>query len=193
MSEKTRMMGALLATAVLSLATGSSVASTDLLVYKCTVCHGADGISTKSVFPTIAGLPVDVQVDAIQGYRKGTRDCGPVPRMCKVSQNLTDDEIRAMAEYFAAKPFKPAEQPFDAALAARGKHLNEDYCEVCHGDSPDHAENGILHGQWAGYLRYSMNQYRTGQRAQPPSMRRATEALSEADTEALVNYYASYR
>ena len=193
MNGKMRLAGMLLLATALGLAAAASVASSHLLVYKCTVCHGADGISTDTTYPTIAGLPAQLQMDALNGYRRGTRDCGPVPRMCKVAQNLTDEEVRKLAGHFAAFPFKAAEQTFDAALAARGKLLHEDYCEVCHGDSPAHAEKGILHGQWTGYLRYSLTQYRTGHRKQPPSMRRQTERLSDADIDALVNYYASYR
>ncbi len=193
MSRTSRaMQGALLA-AGLALAAGAAGARDHELVYKCTICHGADGISLEAAYPSIAGLPVQVQVDAMNGYRKGTRDCGPVPRMCKVSQNLTDQEILELSEYFASFKFKPAEQPFDASLVERGRHLHEDYCQVCHGDSPADAEKGVLHGQWTGYLRYSLTQYRNGHRKQPPSMRRQTEKLSDADIDALLAYYASFR
>ncbi len=162
------------------------------MLKKCTICHGDDGISAESAYPSIAGIPVNVQVDAMRGYREGTRDCGTVMEMCRISQNLTDDEILALSEYFAAFPFVRAKQAFDSELAALGAHLHEDYCEVCHGDSPDHADRSILHGQWMDYLRYSLSQYKIGARKQPPSMRRQTEKLSEDDIEALVNFYASY-
>lgn len=193
MSRTSRAIPVALLAASLGLVAAAAGAKNHELVFKCTICHGENGISPEAAYPSIAGLPVPMQVDAMNGYRKGTRDCGPVPRMCKVSQNLTDEEILQLSTFFAAFPFQPAEQPFDAALAARGKHLHEDYCQVCHGDSPADAEKGILHGQWAGYLRYSLAQYRTGHRKQPPSMRRQTEKLSDEDIEALVNYYASYR
>lgn len=193
MFRKARLTGGLLLAVGMGLVAGAAGANSHQLVYKCTVCHGADGISTDAAYPTIAGLPVALQVDAINGYRRGTRDCGPVPRMCKVAQNLTDAEIVKLAEYFAALPFLPADQPFDAALAERGKHLHEDYCEVCHGDNPGDARKGILKGQMAGYLRYALQQYRNGHRKQPPSMRRATDGLSDADIDALVDFYASSR
>ncbi len=186
-------MRAGLLAAGLGLAAGAAAGADHELLHKCTICHGANGISLEAAYPSIAGLPVQVQVDAMNGYRKGTRDCGPVPRMCKISQNLTDEEILQLSQHFAAFPFTPADQPFDAALAERGRHLHEDYCQVCHGDSPADAEKSVLHGQWAGYLRYALTQYRTGHRKQPPSMRRQTEKLSDEDIEALINFYASYR
>jgi sulfide dehydrogenase cytochrome subunit len=167
-------------------------ADTTELLSKCTICHGENGVSVEPAYPTIAGIPVEVQVDAMRGYRDGKRDCGPVSRMCKITEPLTDEEILYLSEYFAAFEFVPAEQDFDPDLAAEGAFLHEDFCEVCHGDSPEDSDRSILHGQWKDYLVYSLNQYRIGARKQPPSMRRQTEKLSERDIQALVNFYASY-
>jgi sulfide dehydrogenase cytochrome subunit len=178
---------------VLALASLAAGALDAELLQKCTICHGDEGISDEAAYPSIAGLPVALQVDAMEAYKKGTRDCGPVPYMCKITQGLTDAEIVELAEHFAAFPFKPADQPFDPALVEKGRHLHEDYCEVCHGDSPADADKSILHGQWSEYLRYSLTQYRGGHRKQPPSMRRQTEKLSDADIDALISFYASYR
>jgi sulfide dehydrogenase cytochrome subunit len=163
------------------------------LLQKCTICHGEQGISDEAAYPSIAGLPVALQVDALHAYRDGLRDCGPVMRMCKITEELDDQQILELSEHFAAFPFVPANQPFDAALVEQGRHLHEDYCQVCHGDSPADAEKSILHGQWSEYLRYSLTQYRGGHRKQPPSMRRQTEKLSDSDIDALISFYASYR
>jgi sulfide dehydrogenase cytochrome subunit len=177
---------------VMTFAWHTGDAETHELLDKCTICHGTNGISAESAYPSIAGIPVAVQVDAMRGYRDGTRDCGPVTRMCKITEDLSDEEILELSEYFAAFPFIPAEQEYDATLVERGMHLHEDYCEVCHGDSPEDADKSILHGQWSGYLRYSLSQYKIGARKQPPSMRRQTEKLSQDDIDALVSFYASY-
>ena len=179
-----------IAMALAALAAG---AVDDGLLQKCTVCHGDRGISDEAAYPSIAGLPVALQVDALHAYRDGLRDCGPVMRMCKITEELDDQQILELSEHFAAFPFVPANQPFDPALVEKGRHLHEDYCEVCHGDSPADAEKSILHGQWSEYLRYSLTQYRGGHRKQPPSMRRQTEKLSDGDIDALLAYYASYR
>jgi sulfide dehydrogenase cytochrome subunit len=189
----TSRVAATILAAVFGLGYGQVQAEQTALLKKCTICHGDEGISDEPAYPSIAGIPVRVQVDAMKAYRDGRRDCGPVERMCKISVGLTDEQILELSEYFAAFPFKPAEQEFDPELAAKGAHLHEDYCEVCHGDSPEDAEKSILHGQWMDYLRYSLSQYKIGARKQPPSMLRQTEKLSPEDIEALVNYYASYR
>ena len=185
-------LSVLLAGAMALAATAAQAVDAQLLK-KCTICHGDRGLSDESAYPTIAGLPPRVQMDALRAYRSGTRNCGPVARMCKIVVGMSDDQVKELAEHFAAFPFKPADQPFKAELAEKGRQLHEDYCAVCHGASPADAEKSILHGQWADYLRYSLSQYRSGHRKQPPSMRRQTEKLSDPDIEALVNFYASYR
>jgi sulfide dehydrogenase cytochrome subunit len=188
-----RLVSSVLLAGALGLAAAAAHAVDAQLLKKCTICHGERGLSDESAYPTIAGLPPRLQMDAMRAYRAGTRDCGPVVKMCKISRGLSDEQIRELANFFAAFPFKPADQPFKPELVERGRHLHEDYCGVCHGASPADAEKSILHGQWAEYLRYSLSQYRSGHRKQPPSMRRQTEKLSDQDIEALVNFYASYR
>ena len=188
-----RLALSLLLAGGLALAAGAASAVDAQLLKKCTICHGDRGLSDEAAYPTIAGLPARLQMDALRAYRGGTRDCGPVVRMCKIVVGMSDDQVRELAQYFAAFPFKPADQQFKADLVAQGRLLHEDYCAVCHGSSPADAERSILHGQWADYLRYALSQYRSGHRKQPPSMRRQTEKLTDADIEALVNFYASYR
>lgn len=193
MSIRQKLLSTAFVAVALLLAASTGHAEFAELLRKCTICHGEQGISDEPAYPSIAGIPVAVQVDAMRAYRDGTRDCGPVSQMCKITVPLTDAEILELSEYFAAFPFIPAEQEFDRELAIQGEYLHEDYCEVCHGDSPEDSDRSILHGQWKEYLRYSMSQYKIGARKQPPSMRRQTEKLSDREIEALVDFYASYR
>ena len=192
MNALSRTVTAIVVATALMVVSNAVNAELSELLKKCTICHGENGISAESAYPSIAGIPVHVQVDAMRGYRQGTRDCGAVTRMCKISEDLSDEEIQELSEYFAAFEFVPAVQDFDATLVTTGRHLHEDYCEVCHGDSPEDADRSILHGQWSEYLRYSLSQYKIGARKQPPSMRRQTEKLSAYDIDALVSFYASY-
>ena len=113
--------------------------------------------------------------------------------MCAVAAALDEDTIDAVAAHYAALPFVPAKQDFDADLAAAGKAVHDEACDRCHSDggsNPDD-EAGILAGQWMGYLEDTFAEYRAGEREQPKKMEEKLNALSEDDVKALVHYYAS--
>lgn len=158
----------------------------------CVNCHGEDGIGTDSGVPIIAGIPAIVQEDALYAYIDGDRDCVDMPLMCNIVSRLSEQQVVELAGYYAALPFQPAGEDFDAALAARGKATHLQNCAICHGENdPGDGEASILHGQRKDYLRYVMQEYAAGERAQLPPMESAMRALSAEDIEALVNYYAS--
>ncbi len=173
---------------------GSAVADGSRALKMCVGCHGADGRGTEADVPIIAGIPPLVQEDALYAYRDGDRNCGAKPLMCKSVSMLSEDQIVELAAHFAAMPYAPAREDFDAALAEKGKSLHMGGCAICHGaDDPGDAEASILHGQRKEYLRYALQQYAAGEREQLPAMEKKTKLLSNDDIEALLNYYASYQ
>ena len=161
----------------------------------CTGCHGADGVTSPMPdVPIIAGIDAVVQEDALFAYRDGARQCGPPAVMCQISAALSDDDIAELAAHFAELPNKPAGEDFDAALAAEGEKIHKKDCGICHGmDGPVMPEASILHGQKMAYLRFVMQQYAAGTRDQLPPMQATISALTPEQTEAILNYYASYR
>lgn len=173
---------------------GSAHADVSAALKMCAGCHGEDGIGTMIHVPIIAGIPAIVQEDALFAYMDGDRNCGTQPLMCNMVSKLTEEQVTELAAHYAAMPFKPAGEEFDAANAAKGKAIHDEHCVICHGtDGPGDAESGILHGQRKEYLRYALQQYAAGERQQLPAMERKTRALSADEIEALVDYYASYR
>lgn len=160
----------------------------------CAGCHGTEGLSKDAKAPNLAGQDAELQEDQLRAYRDGSSQCGPAQAMmCKMATKLSDEQIEQLAHHFGDMPFKAADQKFDAALAATGKGLHDKNCKGCHGSGPEDAQNSILHGQWADYLRYAIAQYAAGARKQDPMMKAKLDKLSPADIDALVNYYASYR
>ena len=176
----------------------------DAVVENCNACHGNKGISEWDDIPTIAGIDSFVHSEALYVYREEGRPCAktsyrqgdtsrPETSMCEVTADLSDEMIEERAAYYAAKPFVPAEQDFDPALAAAGKVVHEQSCARCHSDggsNPDD-EASILAGQWMGYLRTTFDQYAAGEREQLDSMKEKMDALSDADVDQLLHYYAS--
>jgi len=64
----------------------------------CVACHGADGVGLTPDYPTLAGQHADYIEQALVAYRKGTRQN---PVMNPMAATLKDEDIRALAEYFA--------------------------------------------------------------------------------------------
>jgi len=111
-------------------------------------------------YPRIAGMDAGYLAKQLKDYRAGTRNN---PVMMPMAKNLADEEISAVAGYYAAMPIPPvsAEPPADP-VARIAKDLIEwgdrtgrglPACSQCH--APD--GNGIgsafpgISGQHAGY------------------------------------------
>lgn len=192
--KATTILTAVFAVAACAVPIAVAGAADDPALSMCVSCHGQDGRGTESDVPIIAGIPAVVQEDALYAYQEGDRNCGSKPMMCKMAERLSEEQISTLAEHYAAMPYEPAGEEFDAALAEAGKALHQEKCAICHGsDDPGDAEFSILHGQRKDYLRYALTQYAAGERKQMPAMERQVSELSSDDIAALVNYYASYR
>ena len=63
----------------------------------CAGCHGTDGVSKGSA-ASIKGLPIDHFVKTMQDFKSGKR---PATIMDRIAKGYSDEEFRAMAEYFA--------------------------------------------------------------------------------------------
>ncbi len=196
-----------LVTLVLGAVTANvAVAATSELVSSCENCHGVDGISEKAEIPTIGGLSSTYIVDSFAAYTDEARPCeevefvagprkGEVSDMCKAVGALSEAETQEIADHFAAKPFVPAKQTFDAQLAKQGKDVHALQCVKCHeagGSSPDD-DAGILAGQWMHYLAEQFEHFADGTRAQAKKMKVKMDKLTEADVKALVHYYGSHQ
>lgn len=172
----------------------------------CFDCHGKDGASTEPDMPIIGGMSATYLNDAMLAYRDEDWPChetsfpagphkGEKTDMCKIAQDLSEKKIAKMSEYFAEKPFVRATQEFDPALAEKGKKIQEESCKKCHaegGSIPDD-DSGILAGQWIPYLRQSFKDYSSGARPMTKKMKPKYNKLDDADKEALIHYFGSFK
>ena len=137
------------------LATGSAVAAMPdagtMLANTCLGCHGPGGSSTGPSTPTIAGMQPESFLEAMKGYKEGTR---PATVMDRIVKGYTEDEVKAMAAVFAKQTFVRYPQKVDDKKVAEGKKLHKDHCEKCHVDEGMKDEDGssVLAGQWLPYL-----------------------------------------
>ncbi|EGV51006.1 c-type cytochrome [Candidatus Endoriftia persephone] len=171
-------------------------ASDSMLANTCAGCHGTNGASAGPATPSIAGLSTEYFVEAMQGFKSGDI---PTTIMARIAKGYSDDEFKQMASYFGKKPFVGAEQKYDATLAKKGAKLHDKYCEKCHAEGGSSAEDdsGVLAGQLAMYLKWSLADYKAGDREAPKKMKKKLNKMlkKEGDKgiEALVNFYASQK
>jgi len=171
---------------------------------QCFNCHGRNGVSTESSIPTIAGYSAKYLAESLRNFRKKVRSCAEVtivagPKkgtksdMCKVSGDLSEADVDAMAKFFAAQKFVRAKQSFDPAKAKKGADVYKLRCEKCHennGSSPDE-DNGILAGQWTPYLRDQLVNFRTGKRPLDDKMKQRLDKVNKEEEEAVLHFFAS--
>ncbi len=185
----------------LGMMTNSAMADVDALVKKCADCHEKDGNSKNSDTPSIAGMSSAFFLESMKGYKTGSRPALKLKDkkedMKDVTNKLSDADVKALAGYFSKQKFTAFKQEFNADLAKQGKQLHKQYCDKCHssGGTSTEDDTGILAGQPAGYLKYSMDNYANGKREMSKKMATKFKAMQEAagndGITQLIHYYTS--
>lgn len=166
----------------------------------CADCHGKDGVSTTVDVPTIAGISAFALEEQLAQYKAKERPCekvkdknGKMGDMCTIAGKLSDADITALASHFAGLKFVPFKNTFDPAKAAIGKKVHATNCEKCHSEGGSVAEDdaSILAGQPKGYLVLAMKELRAKARPMEEKMAPKIKALTDAEVEALVEFFAS--
>jgi sulfide dehydrogenase cytochrome subunit len=165
-----------------------------MLANTCAGCHGTNGSSVGPASPTIAGIPRDYFIESMQAYQSGDRLSTIMQRIAK---GYSEAEIELMADYFSQQAFIRHKQEHNVNQADFGRRLHKKYCEKCHEDGGRTADDdsGILAGQWAAYLRYSMQDFNNGDRPMEKKKKQRVKQLQtdhgDKGVEALIQFYAS--
>ncbi|MGF1644132.1 MAG: c-type cytochrome [Thiotrichales bacterium] len=158
----------------------------------CNNCHGVDGVSAGGSMPSLAGLPETYLRDTMLEWKAGTRFSATMGRLIK---GYSEDEIVALAKYFAEKPWTPVAQAnLDPKMINEGKWAT-DRCVECHGErggEPDNDKTPRIDGQVARYIELELLKYRDPAINLPhEKMRRNTSRLTEEEVVGLAHFYAS--
>jgi cytochrome c553 len=76
----------------------------DSNVPACVQCHGPNGVGVGAHFPPLAGQPAVYIVAQLKAWQQGTRHNDPLQLMQHLSAALSDQDIHAVADWFAAQP-----------------------------------------------------------------------------------------
>jgi sulfide dehydrogenase cytochrome subunit len=177
---------------------GSSMAgdaSSEALSYTCAGCHGTNGASVGPASPSLAGMSKVYIEDSMKAFKSGDRESTIMGRIAK---GYDDDDFAKMGDFFAAQKMHMAAQQA-GGMAGKGKDIHDKYCDKCHedyGTSPDD-DSGQLSGQWATYLKYSLEDAMDGSRDVGKKMMKQLKKMhkkeGDAGVQALVDFYASQK
>jgi cytochrome c553 len=153
----------------------------------CGGCHGDTGVSSIAGMPSLVGMDPKYLVTAMEAYVNGQRKDDS---MKAIIEFLTDDQIDAVALYYALQPPERAQTEATGSAAAGQQAAAS--CGGCHGEQgvSSNPANPSLAGQDARYLADTLRYYKSGARSEG-TMRNAAAALDERTIEDLAAYYAA--
>jgi cytochrome c553 len=156
----------------------------------CVACHGPGGNSTQGGFPTLAGQTARYLYLQLRDFQEGRRSD---PAMSPMAKDLTRDEMRELADYFAKQ--KPANTSFkaDAEKARLGRlKAEETLCTMCHlGGFAGQNEIPRVAGQQYDYIVKQLSDFKARRRTNDAgNMTSVSNTLNERDIENLAHFIA---
>ena len=183
----------LLAPSILLDASANEIANS-----QCIACHGADGNSVNPEWPNLAGQHSQYIVTQLRAYQSGAREN---PNMSAMVTNLSDEDIDALGEYYAAQAPKigaiaadqiaPGEKLYRGGDSAKGIPA----CMACHG--PNGAGNPganfpAVRGQHSKYTEMQLQAYRAGTRTTDADRKEMMQTIAARMSDADIAQVAAY-
>jgi cytochrome c553 len=175
-------------------ASGMSIGLGATLALRCTMCHGARGLS-EADSPNLAGQYAQVIYKELQDYKSGARTNAVMsPRVT----NLSDQDMRDLAAYYAYLPRLPPYHPPTAGpvprIVASGAPMrNIAPCAACHGTLAYKVGSAWLEGQSPVYLQRQLAEFAESKRHNDISeqMRNVARNMTPAEMEEAAQWYSS--
>ncbi|MSQ60873.1 MAG: cytochrome c4 [Betaproteobacteria bacterium] len=174
----------------LTIAAADSSAQAKEKVSACIACHGDEGNSQSGAYPILAGQTSRYLYLQLKDYKEGRRKD---QLMSPMAANLSKEDMRALADYFAARKPKSNNFNADAAKAAKGKGVADAaLCTMCHlGGFSGQNEIPRVGGQHYDYIVKQLRDFRARNRTNDAgNMTSVSRGLSDDDIENLAHYVA---
>ena len=163
------------------------------LALNCTMCHGAQGMSSSGA-PNLAGQYPEVVIKQLYDFKDGKRQNA---LMQSLAANLSDRDIRDLAAYYASLPkARTAPTTYDERLPALvrvGAPLrNIAPCISCHGQVDQKFGAPWLEGMPKQYLMQQLQAFAGGTRHNDAEaqMRAMAAAMTPQEIDEVATFYA---
>jgi cytochrome c553 len=180
----------------------SALDAQTLVSNACSKCHGATGLSISPIFPNLAGQQtsyIDAQLKLFR--QRGRSDPHARAFMWGIARGLSDDQIGALAQYFASQSPARGTVSSNPTLAGKGKAIYENgvpergviACVTCHGPNAEgQGDNAFprLAGQHRDYLMLQLRQFHALRR-ENPVMQGVTAKITDDEIAAVAEYLSS--
>lgn len=155
----------------------------------CASCHGADGLPVVADAPILFGQHMFYLLTQLRDFRAERRASD---LMTPIAKDLADDEMTALATYFAEQPWPSYHEPASTEDEVRARSLAvEGQCTQCHlGGMVGDSRNPRLNDQKLDYLVQTLTDFRDGQRKNAPAMAAIVRSWSDEDIAAMSRYLA---
>jgi cytochrome c553 len=164
------------------------------LALRCTMCHGARGLS-RADSPNLAGQYAVGIYKQLHDFKSGARTSAV---MQPLMTDLSDENMRDLALYYAYLPRPAADHPAGAAsppaIVVSGAPMRGIApCGACHGTLDNKAASPSLEGQPSAYLEAQLRAFASGARHNDIDglMRNVAHAMTPDEMTAAVRWYAA--
>jgi cytochrome c553 len=158
------------------------------LAARCAVCHSATAQATS---PLLEGQPEAYFIAQMRAFRERRRTNPP---MVAFANELNEQDVSALASYYAARepaPVDPLAGP--AQIEAGRSKATALRCAQCHGAALQGSSSGVarLAGQKTRYTAWALQMMRSGTRTHGSARDPLLSDLSNDDIEELAAWFAS--
>ncbi|CAM2166477.1 Cytochrome c domain-containing protein [Paraburkholderia sacchari] len=159
------------------------------LSLRCTMCHGPQGMSQANS-PNLAGQFASAVYKELLDFQSGARKNAV---MTPMAQNLSDQDMRDLAAYYASLPPAARVSGAPPGIVALGAPMrNIPACASCHGGVDYKVATPWLDGMPAAYTKAQLTAFADGTRRNDISgqMRNIARNMTAGEIDAAAAWYA---
>jgi cytochrome c553 len=179
-------------TVQLAFASGAFAQSVEEKAKICAACHGEAGVPIDGKIPVIWGQQAGYLYLDLRDFKRGTRKN---EQMSAIAAGLSREDMLSLSEYFSKKPWPNLGQSRAADDVVHHAEVNASsgQCTQCHlGGYLGGGTTPRLADQSKQYLLKTMQDFRSGARANNPWMTDLLKTYKDEDIQALADYLGGF-